>query len=122
MATKETTEKGTATEAKKATPRRTSSAKSKANQCHVIQLEGDFGIAQAESLHVKFCDALENHNKVMIDAGDLARVDASTVQLMHAFIRDAARNDIAVTWKSVPEELQQTASMMGMGKGMGFDA
>jgi len=122
MATKETTEKEVATKAKKTTPRRTSSAKSKANQCHVIQVEGDLGIAQAEALHRKFCDALENHGKVMIDAGGLARVDASTVQLMHAFIRDAEKNDISVQWKSVPEALQQTADMMGMANGMGFDA
>ncbi len=121
MATTETTKKEAATEAKKTTTPRTSSAKSKANQCHVIQLEGDLGIAQAEALHRKFCGALENHHEVMIDAGDLARMDASTVQLMHAFIRDAGKNDISVKWKNVPEELKQTTKMMGMAGGMGFD-
>lgn len=121
MVTKETTKKGAATEAKKSTTRRTSGTKSKANKLHIIQVEGDIGIAQVESLHEQFCDVLENHEEVMIDAGDLARVDASTVQLFHAFIRDAKKNDISVKWKIVPEELQQTASMMGMVSGMGFD-
>jgi len=48
-------------------------------------------------------------------------VDASVVQLFHAFIRDAEKGGIPVKWKTVPEELRQTAGLMGMVNGMGFD-
>ncbi|MDQ6959236.1 MAG: STAS domain-containing protein [Mariprofundaceae bacterium] len=106
---------------KKSAPRRASGAKSKADQAHVIQLKGNLGIAQAESLHEQFCHALANHGEVMMDAGELAQVDASTVQLFRAFIRDAKEGAIPVKWKAVPEELRQTADMMGMVNGISFD-
>jgi len=106
----------------KTATRRASGAKSKADQVHVIQLEGNLGIAQAESLHEQFCHVLVNHGEVMVDAEDLAQVGASTVQLFHAFIRDAKKSGIKVKWKTAPEELQQTAGMMGMVNGMGFEA
>ncbi len=116
-----TTKATTKTTARKPATRRASGTKSKVDQVHVIQLEGNLGIAQAESLHEQFCHALANHGEVMMDAGDLAQVDASTVQLFRAFIRDAKKDGIPVKWKTVPEELQQTAGMMGMVNGMGFD-
>jgi len=106
---------------KKSATRRASGAKSKAGQIHVIQLEGNLGIAQAESLHEQFCHALSNYGEVMMDAENLAQVDASTVQLFRCFIRDAEKSDIPVKWKTVPEELRQTVGMMGMANGMGFD-
>jgi len=126
MTTKVATQKSkkatTKTTARKPATRRASGAKSKAGQVHVIQLEGNLGIAQAESLHEQFCHVLSNHGEVMMDAGSLAQVDGSVVQLLYAFIRDAKKSDISVKWKTVPEELRQTAGMMGMDNGMGFDA
>lgn len=125
MTTKAATQKSkkatTKTTARKPATRHTSGAKSKADQVHVIQFEGNLGIAQAESLHEQFCHALLNYGEVMMDAENLAQVDASTVQLFRCFIRDAEKGDILVKWKTVPEELRQTAGMMGMANGMGFD-
>jgi len=111
----------TKTAAGKPVTRHASGTKSKAGQVHVIQLEGNFGIAQAESLHEKFCHTLANHGELMMDSGDMAQVDASVVQLFHAFIRDAEKGGIRVKWRAVPEELRQTAGLMGMVNGMGFD-
>jgi len=121
MTTKAATQKSKRAPTKTAT-RRTSRAKSKADQAHVIQLEGNLGIAQAESLHEELNQTLTNHGEVVFDAENLAQVDASIVQLFDAFIRDAKKSDIPVKWKTVPEDLQQTAEMMGMAGGMGFDA
>ncbi|GMR00515.1 MAG: hypothetical protein BMS9Abin18_1371 [Zetaproteobacteria bacterium] len=112
----------TKTAVRKSATRRVSGAKSKAKQVHVIQLEGNLGIAQTESLHEKFCHALANHGEVMVDAGNLVQVGASAVQLLRAFIRDAKKSGIKVKWKTAPEELRQTAGMMGMVNGMGFEA
>lgn len=85
-----------------------------------IQLEGKLGIAQAESLHEKLNKALANHDDVVLDAESLTQVDASIVQLIHAFVRDAKREAVPVKWKGIPEELRQTADTMGMAGGMGF--
>jgi len=101
--------------------RHVSGAKSKAKQVHVIQLEGNLGIAQTESLHEKFCHVLASHGEVMVDAGNLVQVSASAVQLLRTFIRDAKKSGIPVKWKIAPEELRQTAGMMGMVNGMDFD-
>jgi len=126
MTTKPATQKSkkatTKTTARKSATCRASGAKSKAGQVHVIQLEGNLGIAQAESLYEQFCHALTSRGEVMMDAGSLAQVDGSVVQLFYAFIRDAKKGDLSVKWKTVPEELQQTADMMGMVSGMSFDA
>jgi len=126
MTTRAATQKSkratTKTAARKPAARRTSRAKSKADQAHVIQLEGNLGIAQAESLHEELNQTLASHGEMVLDAENLAQVDASIVQLVHAFIRDAEKGAVPVKWKSVPEELRQTADMMGMAEGMGFDA
>jgi len=128
MTTKATTQKSrratTKTAVKKPTARRASGAKStkkKTAPVQTIQLEGNLGIAQAEALHEELNQTLTSHGEVVIDAENLAQVDASIVQLFDAFIRDAKKNSIPVKWKTVPEDLQQTAEMMGMAGGMGFD-
>jgi len=128
MTTKVTTQKSkratTKTAARKPATRRASGAKStkkKTTPVQAIQLEGNLGIAQAESLHEELNQTLANHGEVVLDAENLAQVDASIVQLVHAFIRDAEKGAVPVKWKFVPEELKQTAGMMGMAGGMGFD-
>jgi len=121
MTTKATTkQKSGAPEARRT--RRARIAKKEEAPVQIIQVEGNLGIAQAESLHAQFCHALANDGEVVLDAENLAQVDASIVQLLHTLIREAKKNAVSVRWKDAPEELRQTAEMMGMLNGMGFDA
>jgi len=118
MTTKTTTTKKPAT-AKKRSPAK--STKKKAASAQIITLAGNLGIAGAETLHSELNQALENHGDMVLDGENLAQVDASIVQLLFAFIRDAHKNEIPLTWNGIPESLQETSRIMGMTETLGFD-
>jgi len=87
-----------------------------------IVLEGRLGIAEAEEMYDVLNHVLHAHVDISIQTEGLSRVDAAGVQLLYGFVREAKKNESALTWLSVSDELRTSAECLGLHENMGFDA
>jgi len=85
-----------------------------------IVLEGSLGIAEAEAMHQSLSRVLDAHVDVSIHSENLSRVDAAGAQLLYAFVKEAKKRALDVTWQSVSDTLRETATTLGLSAGMGF--
>jgi len=87
-----------------------------------LVLEGSLGIAEAEAMHQQLSQILNAHVDVSIQSEDLSRVDAAGVQLLYAFVKEAKSRSVPLQWASVSDALLETATVLGVHEGMGFES
>jgi len=87
-----------------------------------IVLEGALGIAEAETMHQKLSAVLDANVDISIESEDLSRVDAAGAQLLYAFVKEAKKRSVTVTWKSVSDALLETSTVLGLSESMAFEA
>ncbi|HVX82198.1 MAG TPA: STAS domain-containing protein [Devosiaceae bacterium] len=81
---------------------------------HLIELKGDLGLRDAGELAAKFREAIEKHAAVAVATGNLGSADLSTVQLLVAAQKSAARAGKSFTLVApVGEALQATLVKAG---------
>jgi ABC-type transporter Mla MlaB component len=57
---------------------------------------------------------LLEQDEVVLDAGNLQRIDTATVQLLCAFVRDRAKANRKVTWAGESATLRDAARLLGV--------
>ena len=89
---------------------------------NTVVLEGNFTIADAESMHQQLNAVLHSHHEITIEAGSLSRIDAAGVQLLYAFVSSAKLMGAVLTWASISDELRDSVKVLGLSQEMGLDA
>jgi|TARA_B110000503_G_scaffold80804_1_gene123654 anti-anti-sigma factor len=87
--------------------------------CATIQLDADLTISQVGVWHARLADESLADNEVVIDASELVRVDASGLQLLLAFKKTCAENNIAMALFNVPKTLQELIRVSGLSQELG---
>ncbi|MES0372564.1 MAG: STAS domain-containing protein [Mariprofundaceae bacterium] len=85
-----------------------------------VLLEESLGIAQVEGFHKTLLSTLNSATEVEIDVVGLQQIDAAGVQLLYAFVLDAGKRDISVSWKSTSEALARSAEQLGLSDQLGL--
>jgi ABC-type transporter Mla MlaB component len=78
-----------------------------------LVLASNCSVREAASLKEALCMLLENDD-VVLDAGNLERVDTATVQLLCAFVRERAKTNRKVTWAGDSAPLRDAARLLGV--------
>ena len=86
-----------------------------------IDLSGVLDISRVADLREELSASLENGHPLVIEAGDMERVDASILQLLCAFRQAAAVAGTEVSWGRVSEALRQAVEVTGLGGPLGLE-
>lgn len=79
-----------------------------------LKLASDCVLAQLPTLRSMLSAAIANENVVTLDAGDIRRIDAASLQLLGAFVRDRRSDGRKVAWKGVTPSLDRAARQTGL--------
>ncbi len=77
-------------------------------------------ISKAAEFHQKLKSALGKGGEVVLDASELVRVDAASLQLCVAFFADAAARKVNAKWQSPSDALVRSAGLLGLSKQLGL--
>jgi anti-anti-sigma regulatory factor len=80
----------------------------------VIVLADALDIVGAGSLKASLCRALEDEGQLVVDAGGVEHADASGIQLLYAFTRDARKAGRRVRWRAVSPALTEAIEVLGL--------
>lgn len=87
----------------------------------MIQLESDLGIDGATRLHAQLAPNLDSKRPLTIDASQVARLHAASMQVLVGFVREreAARRKTRINEPS--NELRSAAVALGVHQILGID-
>lgn len=70
-------------------------------------------ISSVAELHRELKKLLK-YEKVILDGGNIERIDTASLQLIFAWIEEAKNNNIEVTWQTPSEALINSVNLVGM--------
>jgi len=80
----------------------------------VVNCESQVDIGIVVELHEYLKQALSEGQALEIDASQVERIDTSVLQLFHAYIREAGRQGLAVSWSGASEAVHAAARLLGL--------
>lgn len=72
-------------------------------------------IKEAGALHQRLLKCLEQTTPVVLDAGDIDRVDAAGLQLLVGFTVDCMERGIVFSWSGRSKIFEQSVQRLGIG-------
>lgn len=87
---------------------------------HALPLQPDLGIAAVQALHSELLHLLDTRDCVVLQAGDVQRVHAAGLQLIHGFIRERARRGFQTLISPVSPVLQDAAAHLALASRLGI--
>lgn len=80
-----------------------------------VKLNAHCSVKEAVALKDSLCAVVQQPNEVVIEANSVERVDAATMQLLCAFVRERAAHSRKVAWQGCPPALTEAARLLGVG-------
>jgi anti-anti-sigma regulatory factor len=87
-----------------------------------VKLGASLGIAQAETLRTTLLETLSSGQPVVLDASEVASVDACIVQLLVSYVKTARARETPVSWASPSEALHDGASLLDLAEALALPA
>lgn len=81
-----------------------------------IVLASNCSVKDAAALKSSLCRLADENGEVTVDAGNVERVDTSTMQLLCAFVWERAAQGRKVVWAGNSQVLQEAARLLGVQK------
>jgi anti-anti-sigma regulatory factor len=82
----------------------------------VIELAESADISQVAALKQSLQAGLDRGAPITLAAGAVERIDAATLQLLFAFVRDAANGAVDIVWDSPSQAVYDSAKILGMAE------
>lgn len=79
----------------------------------LLSISGSLDISAVSVLREQLLNALDSARPIAIDASAVERADAAAIQLLYAFVLEARRRAVTVTWRDPSEALQRAARVLG---------
>jgi ABC-type transporter Mla MlaB component len=98
--------------AKKTTAKEKTKSKSTTKDT-IFEIQSVQDISSVAELH-KELKKLLNYEKVILDGGNIERIDTASLQLIFAWLEEAKNNNIEVSWRSPSEALLNSVGLVGM--------
>ena len=83
------------------------------NSDNVFTIQATQDISTVTTIHSELKELLTNE-KVILDGGQVERIDGASLQLLYAFIVEAKDKNVEVSWSSVSDTLENSAKLLGM--------
>lgn len=84
-----------------------------------IALNESLDISQVNELAETLASALSEGNPVVLSGEQVTRVDASSIQLLFAFVQQAKLKGISVAWEGSNDVFSAAARMLGLEADLG---
>ena len=97
-----------------------SKLKSSSSDKNIVDCGDSLLISTAADFSQQLKSALGKGGEVILDAANLQRIDAVSLQLCTAFFNDAAARKVSVKWISPSDALVKSASLLGLSKQLGL--
>ncbi len=81
----------------------------------VVDLGESLDIGAVSALRERLIDVLALHDPVTLDATSTQQIDTAGLQLLCAFARSAAEQDVAVSWMGRTDLVGDRARLLGLG-------
>lgn len=86
-----------------------------------LSLQSDLGIEHVGELHQVLLPHLEDDEPVVLAAGQVQRVHAAGLQLLHAFVRDRAGAGRRTTFTTASPALVNAARQLALAVSLGVE-
>ena len=101
------------TAAKKKTAKANPSKTKKSSGDVVFKIQAVQDISSVADVHSELKKLLSKES-IVIEADQVERIDASSLQLLYSFVEEAREKGIDLTWNSVSDVLRNNAKLLGM--------
>ena len=81
---------------------------------NVIALGESVLISEAAEWREKMMAAVSDNDEVVLDGGEVERIDGVGLQLLVALMKEAGSSNTAVGWKSASDALLESAAQLGL--------
>ena len=79
-------------------------------------------IMDAADLRRSLSDVLADGRPVVLDAGEVERVDTASLQVFAAFVRDARARGIRVEWRAPSDAMREAVQLLALDDHLGLGA
>jgi anti-anti-sigma regulatory factor len=69
----------------------------------------------------KMAAAISAQDEVVLDGGEIERIDGTGLQLLVSVMKEAVSTNTAITWKSASDVLLESAAQLGLTEILGLD-
>ena len=80
----------------------------------VIDLGSNFTIADVESKKIELAHILGDALAVKLNAADLEQIDGAGLQLLAVLFKDAAKNNLEISWEKVSSTFMDAVKLVGL--------
>ena len=85
-----------------------------ASSLPMIALASNCNVKDAAELKQSLCHYVDDSAPVALEVGKVERVDTSTMQLLCAFVRDRAAQELKVEWRGDTSVIRDAARLLGV--------
>jgi len=80
----------------------------------IVTFENSLDITVVATYLEKLTEMLEKHKSIVLNGGELERVDGAGLQLLLAFFNESKTLNISVKWQECSEVLKKSAHLSGL--------
>lgn len=84
------------------------------SEATLVELGTGMEIAMLQALHQQLSPALTRTTALVLDAGQLLRIDTASLQLLACLCRSARERAIQIQWRAVNPVMRQAAQQSGL--------
>lgn len=87
-----------------------------------LVLEDNLHISGLESLHEQLMSCYENKQDICLDASQIQKADAASLQLLVSFYQSAPVQGVNVTWKGCSDAFIEASQQVGLSSLLGIES
>ncbi|WP_198264856.1 STAS domain-containing protein [sulfur-oxidizing endosymbiont of Gigantopelta aegis] len=87
----------------------------------IITFDDTLDITMAANYFEKLTDMLNQHKSIMLNGGDVDRIDGAGLQLLVAFFKAAESLHVTVKWQACSDILKNSAKISGLSGSLALD-
>jgi ABC-type transporter Mla MlaB component len=80
----------------------------------MVALASNCVVKDAAAFKVSLCAVADSDEPVVLDAGNVERIDTATIQLLCAFVRERVDRNRTVVWQGASAALIEAARLLGV--------
>jgi ABC-type transporter Mla MlaB component len=86
----------------------------------VLVVASSCTVKDAAEFKIGLCKLVDSPQCVVLDAGNIERIDTAALQLLCAFVRDRRARGLQVLWRASSAALLDAATLLGMKSLLGL--
>lgn len=86
----------------------------------IIELGESLNIRELEALHQSLLSSIDTAEEIILDASQVQKADAVSLQLLAAFYQSSSSNNTNVTWSGWSDAFKESSELLGLSDTLGI--